>query len=135
VPIRRASEWAGWQTLDSLPHAVNVRDRSALPSAPAGDPVVFAHPLGITDASRRRFNVGPLMPRAPGASPFGVAFDPADWDRSRAVNPPGQSGSPDSAHFADLATLWAAGERVPLAFTDAAVQANAETTLTLVPVR
>ena len=135
VPIRRASEWAGWQTPDHLPHAFNVPDRTALPATQSGDPVVFAHPLGITDASRRRFNVGPLTPRAPGASPFGTAFDPADWDRSRAVNPPGQSGSPDSAHFADLAKLWAAGESVPLAFTDAAVQANAETTLTLMPVR
>ena len=27
---------------------------------------------------------------------------PTDWDRSTAINAPGQSGSPDSAHFADL---------------------------------
>lgn len=135
VPIRRASEWAGWQTLDSLPHAFNVPDRTARPSAEPGEPVVFAHPLGITEASRRRFNIGPLTPQALGAPPIGVAFDPSDWDRSRAVNAPGQSGSPDRVHFADLATLWAAGENVPLAFSDAVVQANAESTLTLIPLR
>ena len=55
----------------------------------------------------------------------------ADWDRSIATNAPGQSESPDSAHFADLARLWAAGEYFPLAFTEAAVNANAKSTLTL----
>ena len=99
---------------------------------PSG-PVIFAHPLGVTDAARRRFNVGPLTPRIPGAAPFSARFDPANWDRSGAVNAPGQSESPDSAHFADLATFWISGERVPLVFSDQAVQANAETTLTLVP--
>jgi hypothetical protein len=28
---------------------------------------------------------------------------------STAINVPGQSGSPDSPHFADLATLWSSG--------------------------
>ena len=59
----------------------------------------------------------------------------ADWDRSIATNAPGQSESPDSAHFADLARLWAAGEYFPLAFTEAAVTANAKSTLTLVPTK
>jgi acyl-homoserine lactone acylase PvdQ len=100
-----------------------------LPSAP----VIFAHPLGVTDSARRRFNIGPLTPHIPGAAPFSAIFDPANWDRSSAVNAPGQSGSPDSTHFADLAKFWISGERVPLVFSDQAVQANAETTLTLVP--
>ena len=108
----------------------------------------FAHPLGITDRARRRFNVGPLavpgyaetvfsMPvagpeRSVGAS-FRVIIDLGDSDRSVATNPPGQSGSPGSAHFRDLAPLWAAGEYIPLPFGDRAVQDNAESTLTLVP--
>jgi penicillin amidase len=50
-----------------------------------------------------------------------------------ATNAPGQSGSPTSPHFADLAKIWAAGEYFPLPFSEAAVQANAETTLMLVP--
>ena len=64
---------------------------------------------------------------------FHVRFDPADWDRSRVVSAPGQSGSAESAHFSDFAKLWAAGEDVALAFSEQAVQASAETTLTLVP--
>ena len=64
---------------------------------------------------------------------FQFAVDLEDWDRSRAIIAPGQSGAPDSPHFADLAPLWAKGEYVPLAFTDDAVDAAAESTLTLVP--
>jgi penicillin G amidase len=108
----------------------------------------FAHPLGITERARRRFNIGPLpVPgyaetvfSTPVAGPersvgpsFSTIFDLGDWDRSVANNPPGQSGSAGSPHFSDLAPLWAAGEYIPLSFGDRAVQANAESTLTLVP--
>jgi penicillin amidase len=67
-----------------------------------------------------------------GAS-FRAIFDTGDWDRSVAQNAPGQSGHPGSPHFKDLATLWASGKYFPLAFSDAAVQREAESTLTLVP--
>jgi penicillin amidase len=108
----------------------------------------FVHPLGITGRAGLRFNVGPFavpgyaetvfsMPvagpdRSVGAS-FRVIIDLGDWDRSVATNAPGQSGSPGSPHFRDLAPLWAAGEYIPLSFGDRAVQASAESTLTLVP--
>jgi penicillin amidase len=94
--------------------------------------VVFAHPLAITPAARGRFNVGPL-PRARDDSVVQAAFSLRNWDQSRAIAAPGQSESPASAHFADLAALWSAGEMFSLVFTDAAVSANAEATLTLVP--
>ncbi len=142
VPIRRAGEWAGWRTLDELPHGVTPAGRAKRSTPPqrgaareAGTgavAVVFAHPLGITDAMRQRFHVGPLIPSGD-PRPFRVAFVPTDWDRSRAMNAPGQSGSPTSAHFSDLAKLWATGEEATLAFSDAAVNAAAETTLLLVP--
>jgi penicillin amidase len=109
---------------------------------------LFRHPLAVTGTARARFNVGPFerpgyadtvmstggvdLEQSSGAS-FSAIFDVADWDRSRATNAPGQSGSPASPHFADLAKLWAAGEYFPLAFSDGAVQAAAETTLMLVP--
>jgi penicillin G amidase len=100
---------------------------------PPADAVVFAHPLAITAAARRRFNIGPITPVPEVHGPFGISSDPLDWDRSRALNAPGQSGSPDSPHFSDFAKQWTAGERVELVFTDAAVQAAAESTLTLNP--
>ena len=62
-----------------------------------------------------------------------MTFDAHDWDRSTAINAPGQSGSPESPHFADLAALWSEGKTFPLAFTERAVQAHAEATLTLTP--
>jgi acyl-homoserine lactone acylase PvdQ len=103
--------------------------RERTPQSPG---VIFAHPLAVTGPARRRFNVGVPAP-SPGAAadPFSIAFDPADWDRSTAISAPGQSESPDSPNFADLAKLWSEGRSFQLAFTDGAVQAHAAATLTL----
>lgn len=116
----------------------------------AGGRIVFAHPLGITDAARKRFNLGPFerpgyvdtvmslagrTPEASIAASFSAIFDLADWDRSVAQLAPGQSESPDSPHFGDLAKLWVAGRRFPLAFSDEALAANTVSTLTLMPAR
>jgi penicillin amidase len=100
---------------------------------PADVSVLFAHPLAVTDAARRRFNVIARAPANASSDQFGIAFDPADWDRSTAFAAPGQSGSPDSSHFADLAKLWSEGKSIPLAFTEAAVQSHADVTLVLNP--
>jgi penicillin G amidase len=98
-------------------------------------PVLFAHPLGVGAAGRRRFNIGPVAPGDGAGAPFQLSFDASNWDRSTAMNAPGQSGSPSSPHYANLAARWAAGERIALAFSEAAVQASAESTLTLTPAR
>jgi len=103
-----------------------------MPAATAS-PSIFAHVLGISEPARQRFNVGPLRPPTADAPTFAIAFDPSNWDGSTAMNAPGQSASPDSAHFADLARLWASGGSIGLAFSDQAVQANTESTLMLVP--
>lgn len=60
-------------------------------------------------------------------------LDPSDWDASVGTHTTGQSGNPASEHFADLFPLWTAGEHHPLPFTEAAVQAAAAHTLTLLP--
>jgi acyl-homoserine lactone acylase PvdQ len=95
--------------------------------------VLFAHPLAISGPARRRFNIGPIAPPAAAGPPFALLLDSSDWDRATAMNAPGQSGSPGSPYFANLAQRWAAGDRIPLAFSEAAVQASAEATLTLIP--
>ena len=131
-----------WALADAGPAGHSLKAQRALiddaiaESTRAGESrgaVRFAHPLAISPAARRRFNIGPLTPSRDAGPPFAIASNPADWDRSTAVIAPGQSASPDSAHFADFATRWAAGEHAALLFTDAAVEASAESTLTLTP--
>jgi len=114
---------------------------------PRTSDITFRHPLALTQASRRLFNVGPFVSGGYettvnanftrsnvniGAS-FRQIVDLSDWDRSVATSAPGQSEWPRSPHFSDLAKLWAAGEYFPLSFSDRAVQANAESTLVLHP--
>jgi acyl-homoserine lactone acylase PvdQ len=113
--------------VDALADALRDRERSA------DGPVLFAHPLAVTDAARRRFNVIVASPAKAVVDAFAIACDPADWDRSTAIAAPGQSGSPDSAHYADLAKVWSEGAAIPLAFTESAVKAHAEATLLLTP--
>ena len=86
-------------------------------------------------AGRRRLDIGPVPPGSGAGVPFQLSFDASTWGRSTAMNAPGQSGSPSSPHYANLAARWAAGERIALAFSEAAVQASAESTVTLTPAR
>lgn len=67
-----------------------------------------------------------------GAS-YRMVLDVGNWDNCRAVNSPGQSGSAASKHYDDHAPLWAKGDYVPLLFTKAAVDAEAELVITLKP--
>lgn len=67
-----------------------------------------------------------------GAS-FRMVLDVGNWDESRTINTPGQSGDPASPHYRDLAPLWAAGAYVPLLYSREAVVANAARVLTLTP--
>ena len=64
-----------------------------------------------------------------------LVMDVGAWDNSVAVNTPGQSGDPFNAHYRDLFPLWAAGAYVPLDFSRAAVERDAETIVTLEPAR
>jgi penicillin amidase len=136
------------QLIAALGDAVDAMRGGA--SAGALAPVIFWHPLGVTERARARFNVGPIAahgyastvqsiarlgPERTVGPAFRAVFDLADWDRSVAISAPGQSSLPASPHYRDQARLWAAGEYVPLAFSDAAVAASAAETLILTPVQ
>lgn len=124
---------------------VLVEALTALAAADTPQPptITFTHPLAVFEAAKRRFNVGPLpRPGAPhallsttvrAAQAFRAVFDVSDWSRSMAALAPGQSGSPASAHYDDLATPWASGEFLPLAYSAPDVKAVAVETLTLTP--
>lgn len=112
------------------------------------------HPLApaVEDVMRIRINVGPIpkggsdytlnqsMVRATdfrqmtGPS-VRLVVDVGNWDNSRAVNHPGQSGDPENPHYRDLAPLWRGGAYFPLAYTRKAVERVTERVIHLLPAR
>ena len=68
-----------------------------------------------------------------GGASYREILDTADWDRSLAVNTPGQSGQPGSPHYSDLLPLWDQGQYFPLAYSRKMVEMNAQDRLVLTP--
>jgi penicillin amidase len=112
----------------------------------------FDHALSplAGNADRAQLNIGRLAmggsafsPRAAsyrisdfkvtsGAS-FRMVLDVGNWDDSRFINTPGQSGDAYSAHYRDLAPLWAAGDYAPLLYSREAVEKAARSVISLKP--
>jgi penicillin amidase len=113
----------------------------------------YGHPMStMGDGSLRgKLNVGPF-PAQGGANTvnqssyrpsdflkvngpsFRLVVDVGNWDNSRAMNTPGQSGDPDSPHYRDLAQAWGKGEYFPLLYSRKLIEAATETTIRLQPV-
>lgn len=64
---------------------------------------------------------------------WSMVIDVGQWDNSLMINSPGQSGAPDSPHYRNLFAPWAAGQRVPLLYSDDAVSRHTQQTIGLVP--
>lgn len=114
----------------------------------------FRHPLGavVDAAARKKLDVGdwPMSGSAftpmaatyrasdyrltAGAS-FRMVLDVGNWDASRVINAPGQSGNPDSPNYRDLAPLWLEGKYVPLVYSRAAVEKETVERIQLTPGR
>jgi penicillin amidase len=69
-----------------------------------------------------------------GAS-FRMMLDVGNWDASRVINTPGQSGNPDSPNYRDLAPLWLEGKYVPLRYSRGAVEKETVERIQLTPAR
>jgi penicillin G amidase len=98
----------------------------------------FRHPLDQLGGAAEVLDLGPLPRPGDGYTVNAAAFDDSwqqvegpsyreildaqDWDRSLAVNTPGQSGQPGSPHYADLLPLWDAGKYFPLVYSREAVE-------------
>ena len=54
-----------------------------------------------------------------------MVIDVGEWDNSKCINAPGQSGDPRSPHYGDLMKQWANGDYVPLLYSAEAVRAAA----------
>ncbi|MCM2502160.1 penicillin acylase family protein [Aureimonas altamirensis] len=105
----------------------------------------------LNDAQKAQMSVGPLAmggsastPRAASYNPdfslragasFRMVLDVGNWDASRTINTPGQSGDPASQHYRDMAPLWAAGAYVPLLYSRGAVETNTAHAITLQPAK
>jgi penicillin amidase len=104
----------------------------------------------VDEAARKALNVGPIETGGSGftvnASPYRASdflqvggpsvrmvLEVGNWDNSRAVNHPGQSGAPESAHYRALAPMWRAGTYFPLLYSRKAVEEATERRIRLVP--
>ena len=112
----------------------------------------LAHPLSplLDEETRARLAVGPA-PRGgsgdtvgntayladtfvqTGGATFRIVVDVGDWDGSLVMNSPGQSGDPDSPHYADLFAPWSRGEAFPLNYSRDRVEATTEQRIRLRP--
>lgn len=95
------------------------------------DPEVVERPGDGHTVNATAYRAGSYEQLA-GAS-YREVMDLADWDRSVAINTPGQSGQPGSKHYADLLPLWNEERYFPLNYSKAAVDRAAEDVLELVP--
>lgn len=75
-------------------------------------------------ASDLEVNVGPSVR---------MLLDVGNWDNSRFVNTPGQSGVPGNPHYHDLQGDWHGGQYRPLPYSDAAIEAATGTRVSLRP--
>ena len=62
-----------------------------------------------------------------------MLLDVGNWDDSVAMNTPGQSGDPSSAHYRDLFEAWSRDESFPLLFSRERILAASERRLVLQP--
>ncbi len=112
----------------------------------------FDHAMAplMDDAMRRQTQVGP-MPKAGSAfavsastyrasdfrltagASFRMVVDVGNWDASRVINTPGQSGDPRSPHYADLFERWRTGQYVPLLYSREAIEREATHRIRLTP--
>ena len=114
----------------------------------------FRHPLGgvVDAATRKKLDVGdwpmsgssftPMAAtyrasdyRLTSGASFRMVLDVGNWDASRVINAPGQSGNPESPNYRDLAPLWLEGKYVPLVYSRAAVEKETLERIQLTPAR
>ncbi len=111
--------------------------------------VKINHALGalISDDLQDKLNVGPVPRGGSGATvgntgnnlnqssgaTFKIIVDTEDWDRTLAINAPGQSGNPDTRHYKDLFELWANDQYFPLFYSRNKIESVVDQRIYLVP--
>ncbi|MFI4987602.1 MAG: penicillin acylase family protein, partial [Alphaproteobacteria bacterium] len=133
LEARLGSDWSAWRwgRLHSagLAHllAPLLTDDQRAATAVAGGGTA-----GDNSTVLARWLKSPIANVSGGAS-FSMVLDVGAWDASLALNAPGQSGDPASAHYRDLYPRWLKGEMFPLLFSREKIEAVTETRLLLRP--
>ena len=114
--------------------------------------VYFTHGAARTPELRTLLNVGPFEMPGDGFTPnntgqnfrfsyrqvavasYRQVVDLGNPDASLSIHTIGQSGQPESPHYADYAPLWSRGQYHPMLFGRAAVEAACEAKLVLEPI-
>lgn len=91
---------------------------------------VGPHPRGGSGATVG--NTGNNLNQTSGAT-FKIISDTEDWDRTWAINAPGQSGNPEDRHYRDLFELWANDGYFPLFFSRDRIESVAGKRIYLIP--
>lgn len=113
---------------------------------------LFPHPLAdlLPSDTADAWSTGPFAIGGSGSTPMHTGYRPQDFrvvmgssfrlvvdfsnfDQSKVINTPGQSGNPLSPHYRDLAPLWAHGRYVPLPYSPAAVESSVVHWIDLAP--
>lgn len=112
--------------------------------------VDFLHPLDQALGGKSLFDLGPISRpgddytvnatgfwsggyKQVGGASYREIMDLSDWDKSVAVNVPGQSGQPGSPHYSDLLPLWDEGHYFPLSYSREGVDRYTTDKLVLEP--
>ncbi len=117
-PNMDAWQWARASQIQ-FRHALGNRQWDRGPMARPGDP----HTINASAGGRAQ----------PSGASYRQVIDLADWDRSTMTNVPGESGDPESPHYSDLLSDWAAGRYHPMPFTRKAVEAASTERILLTP--
>jgi penicillin amidase len=108
--------------MDNFPFIGSLFNRGPFPVS-GGSSIVNATNW---DAATGTFDVGSLPSKR-------SIMDLGNWENSLQINTTGQSGHAYHEHYIDLAPTWAAVQYEPMHWDRAAIEADAESHLTLVP--
>ena len=105
------------------------------------------HPFGklCEDSLQDKLNAGPAIrggnsycvgmtgsnPNQTSGASFKIIVNTGDWDDTRAMNTPGQSGNPDSPYYKNLFDMWANDQYFPLYYSREKIETIAKEKLIL----
>jgi len=99
----------------------------------AGQLATQRFPVGGTGDTVHRASYRSSDFRVTSGASYRQVIDLGDWDKSLAINVPGQSADPDSPYYDNLLEAWAKGDYFPMAFTRGAIDSIKADTWTLRP--